>query len=104
MAGHHASGALGLDPLDRLNQKPRDAHDPDRKDPCETQLGNTRRLLLQPQSMHRSFVVAQRRPARTSARSWKARRRGKIEKVTAAIEAPRGRVFSQVESPIQETL
>ena len=52
MEGHHACGALGLDPLDRLNQKPLHAHDPDRKDAFETQVRKAGGLLLQPQSMH----------------------------------------------------
>ena len=81
MDGHHASGALGLDPLDRLNQKPEHAHDPGRKDAFETQVRKAGSLLLQPQSMHRPFDVSQRRASPTNARSRKVRgAAGKIEK------------------------
>jgi hypothetical protein len=73
VVGHYAAGALGLDPLDRLNQKPRHARDPDRKDALETQVRKAGGLLLQPQSMHRSVGVAQWRAARTNARDGKGR-------------------------------
>src|SRR5215472_4216658 len=67
MDGYHACGALGLDPLDRLNQKPCHARDPGRKDAFETQVREAGGLLLQPQRMYRSFDVAQRRASRTNA-------------------------------------
>src|SRR5262245_59223413 len=81
MAGHHTSGTLGLDPLDRLNQKPCHARDPDRKDPVETQVRKASGLLLQPQSMRRPVDIAQRRASRINARYRKVRgAAGKIEK------------------------
>jgi hypothetical protein len=49
MEGHHAPGGLGLDPLDRLNQEPGHARDPDRKDAFETQIGKAGGLLFRSQ-------------------------------------------------------
>ena len=70
-----------MDPLDRLNEKPCHARDPDRKDALETQVRKAGGLLLQPQSMHRPFDVAQRCASRSNARYRRVRRAaGKIEK------------------------
>src|SRR5262245_44029635 len=81
MDGYHAGGALGLDPLDRLNQKPGHTRDPDRKDALETQIRKAGGLLLQPQPMHRSVDVAQRYASRTDACHRRVRgAAGKIEK------------------------
>ena len=59
MDGDHTNGALGLDPLDRLNQTTGNAQATDRDGIVEAQGWRSKTMLFQPYCMYRTLCIEQ---------------------------------------------